>query len=170
MNKYTSVKYIILLSFVILLHSCGITARRKAALDEAVSLRFEFVDLGLPSGTLWASRNTDEMMSYRDAISNYGAHVPTAAMAKELWMECSWSWDSKRGGAVVRGKNGNSIFLPAEGFFHNGVSHKEGVQGLYWVNGGLFASDGASMTFTRDSFTHAGEGGKKILQSVRLVR
>ena len=76
----------------------------------------EFVDLGLPSGTLWAKENIKEdgrtfFKEYKPAV---GA-VPTYANWRELSEMCNWEWNEANHEYIVRGKNGNSIRLPAVG-------------------------------------------------------
>lgn len=128
----------------------------------AQELNVNAVDLGLPSGTLWADRNigadypeqygyylswgeTEEKTSYTqntylyyttaDGYKDLGidiagtdkdaAHMlwgdkwvtPDSIQAKELVDNCTWTWTTLYGktGYEVKGKNGNSIFLPAAG-------------------------------------------------------
>ncbi len=119
----------------------------------------EYVDLGLPSGTKWATSNVGASSPYSEGYyvacgatissdedemfingfdsnpakttdkemtlepKNDIAHIkwggswrmPTKDEVKELIDECYWSWDSKKRGYWVRGRNGNAIFLYAAG-------------------------------------------------------
>ena len=148
------------------------------------------VDLGLPSGTLWASHNvggitelpeengwyfawaarearnngfvwnatpycedtqqglifskyvTDNKttldLSDDAAAFNWGNNwcMPTRQQFQELIDNCTWTWTTRNGknGYEVKGKNGNSIFLPAAGsrndYFPN--TNKAGNSGVYW--------------------------------------
>ena len=110
------------------------------------------IDLGLPSGTLWADRNigasspedsgyyfawgeiepkngkyTWDIYKYKDnpetlpsshdaATQNWDSdwRMPTKEQFDELIENCKWTW-KKGKGYEVKGKNGNSIFLPAAG-------------------------------------------------------
>ncbi|MCQ2143236.1 MAG: hypothetical protein MJY56_04110 [Bacteroidales bacterium] len=53
------------------------------------------------------------------ATANWGTkwRTPTRTEIKELLdeMKCEWIWDDDRKGYIVRGKTGNSIFLPLSG-------------------------------------------------------
>lgn len=61
-------------------------------------------------------------------------HIPT----QEEWQElgkCEWTWTTQNGvnGVRVKGKNGNSIFLPASGFRKDSSSPQYvGTVGYYW--------------------------------------
>ena len=103
----------------------------------------DYVDLGLPSGLLWATCNVGAESS--GDLGNYytydvgkraayswggGWRMPTKKQLAELVSECEWVWVS--GGYKVTGPNGNSIFLPAAG-----GREKEEVEGIdsngnYW--------------------------------------
>ena len=75
----------------------------------------EYVDLGLPSGTLWKSKNEKgTYYTYEEAISQFGDKLPTRDQFAELQAFCTWTWTGK--GYVIKGDNGNSIVLQAVGF------------------------------------------------------
>ena len=102
---------------------------------------FKWIDLGLPSGTLWADvniPNPDDKNGfwtwYDIMTSPYKNYVPTQEQMEELRDSCEWGWSSADKGMVVKGENGNRIFLPAEGWFrkkHQKIG--EGQQGEYWT-------------------------------------
>lgn len=72
-----------------------------------------YVDLGLPSGTLWKAENEDcGLIEYDQAINFYGSSLPTKEQFEELINNCLWTWTSK--GYKVISKNGESIILPIE--------------------------------------------------------
>ncbi|MBQ7062215.1 MAG: hypothetical protein IJM88_02865 [Bacteroidales bacterium] len=72
-----------------------------------------FVDLGLPSGTLWKSSNEKGYFTYDQAMSRFGNKVPTKWQWQELISNCEWTWIG--GCYKVVGKNGKSILLQACG-------------------------------------------------------
>lgn len=109
---------------------------RKAAAKEAARLKaLGFVDLGLPSGTLWKDKNEtggyNNYFTYEQAVNQFGDKLPTREQLEELKDKCSWTWIGS--GYKVTGPNGNSIVLPAAGFrdCNGGV---DGVRsfGHYW--------------------------------------
>ena len=154
-----------------------------------------YVDLGLPSGTLWATCNvganspTDygdyfawgettpqadnayswtsykyangnwdkltkycNYSSYGDngftdtltvllpeddaATANWGTgwRMPTKAELQELIDNCTVTWTTQNGvnGCLFTASNGNSLFLPAAGYRHDGELISAGSDGGYW--------------------------------------
>ncbi|MBO7481665.1 MAG: hypothetical protein J6T63_06115 [Bacteroidales bacterium] len=140
----------------------------------------EYVDLGLPSGTMWATCNigasrpedcgnyyawgetwpkdvyNDSTYTYyedaftlqpnRDAATvNWGPgwRMPTKNDLVELMSNCAWRWTTINGvnGYIVRGFNGNSIFLPACGYRFDGTffisksTDRDAYgSGFYWLS------------------------------------
>ena len=92
----------------------------------------DYVDLGLPSGTLWKSKNEKGMYyTYDEAVSQFGDKLPTREQFAELQACCTWTWNGK--GYVVEGENGNSIVLQAAGDRScDGDVYCVGKQGFYW--------------------------------------
>ena len=72
-----------------------------------------YTDLGLPSGTIWKNFNATGFYTYDEAVSQFGNRLPTKEQWEELKAECQWTWTGS--GYKVKGPNGNSIELPAEG-------------------------------------------------------
>lgn len=101
--------------------------------------RFTFVDLGLPSGRLWASENAEGYYTYDEAKEKFGELLPKPEAFEELWEKCQWLWDVKNKGMIVVGPNKNTIFLPASGYrnYASGGLYYVGSFGYYWS----FASD-----------------------------
>ena len=94
----------------------------------------QYVDLGLPSGTLWYSKNEGgdhTRYTYDEAIGNFGSKLPTKEQLQELRDKCTWTWTGS--GYKVVGPNGNSIYLPAAGSSNcNGDVGYVGSNGIYW--------------------------------------
>lgn len=101
----------------------------------------QFVDLGLPSGRLWATENVKDEnckeahFTFGAAVNTFGKNLPSKEDWKELFDNSTCSWNEGRKGYNVVGPNGNSIFLPAAGcrldIGVNKVS-KVGSDGYYW--------------------------------------
>ena len=83
----------------------------------------EWVDLGLPSGTLWAKYDVNGKTSFMGAKMSYGSHVPSRTNAYELSKCCTIKWDDSAHALVFTGPNGNSISFPCN------KSNKS-----YWLN------------------------------------
>lgn len=92
----------------------------------------DYVDLGLPSGTLWKSKNEKGgFKTYDEAIAQFGNKLPTLEQWEELKGMCEWQWTGK--GYKVIGDNGNFIILPAAGCRHcDGSVGFVGSTGYYW--------------------------------------
>lgn len=93
-----------------------------------------YIDLGLPSGTLW--KNTNEggdhvHYTYDEAISQFGNKLPTKQQLEELKDKCIWI--RKDNECIVTGPNGNSISLPAAGYsFCGGRGVADLGEAHYW--------------------------------------
>ena len=153
----------------------------------------EYVDLGLPSGTLWATCNVcasypeeywdyfawgetapKEEYTYENykwwyfdengyryiskyntrsefgpvdnqtelepeddaACVNWGTlwRMPSLDQVVELVNSCSWQWTQSNGviGHLVTGPNGNTMFLPAAGYYDGSSLEYVGTYGNYW--------------------------------------
>ena len=90
-----------------------------------------YVDLGLPSGTLWKATNESGFYDYDTAVGRYGDKLPTVEQWTELTEYCSWSREGTK--LKIVGANGNFIILSAMGTrFCNGSVDGVGSWGGYW--------------------------------------
>ena len=91
-----------------------------------------YVDLGLPSGTLWKDQNeAGGFYSYDQAAAKFGSSLPTKEQLEELKNSCRWTWNGN--GYKVEGPSGESIVLPAAGCrYCDGSVHDVGSDGNYW--------------------------------------
>ena len=90
-----------------------------------------YVDLGLPSGTLWKSSNESGFYGYNDAVKKFGSRLPTKDQWLELKIWCTWIWTGS--GYKISGDNGEVMYLPASGERDCGGSFiEEGDGGYYW--------------------------------------
>lgn len=117
----------------------------------------DYVDLGLPSGKLWSTKNygassttgygTHVSWSTIDVVkSSWGSYwaTPTRTELNELLNSCIWTWDSSKKGYTITGTNGNSMFLPAAGFQIMGYDQSVGSGIYYWSS---TASSESGFTF-----------------------
>ena len=106
-----------------------IQSQPKQELSEDAATN-EYIDLGLPSGTLWEPFNEEGYYTYDEAVEKFGHNLPTKEQWEELKNECNWKW--KGNGYDVTGPNGNMIFLPAAGYrYGTEVNYLDG-SGFYW--------------------------------------
>ncbi len=73
-----------------------------------------YVDMGLPSGTLWKESNEDGYYTYLSAKGKFGSSLPNTGQYEELMDNCTWQWTGK--GFKVTGPNGNSLYFPFDGY------------------------------------------------------
>lgn len=130
---------------------------------------FEYIDLGLPSGTLWATQNAEvdgkRFFSFQEAINIFGAdHLPSRNNFDELAYYCNWKWNKRKKGYLIKSKNGNSIFLPADG------PRLPGLCGYYWTSTPIFEDTAHHMHFRPGLINPDGERDKRITMSIRLVK
>ena len=92
-----------------------------------------FVDLGLPSGTLWKNQNEggdNARYTYDDAMDKFGNKLPTKQQLEELENKCTWTWMGN--GYRLTGPNGKSITLPAAGYRNYRGDVRYVGTGHYW--------------------------------------
>lgn len=97
----------------------------------------QFLDLGLPSGKLWATENASldgkTHFDFDEAVKTFGDMLPSKDAWKELFNQCSREWNKNRKGYILTGPNGNTLFLPADGykdFLRNKIGYIG--SGFYW--------------------------------------
>ena len=100
----------------------------------------EYIDLGLPSGTLWKSVNEEGYYTYNEAVEKFQSRLPQKYQCEELAEKCKWEW--KDNGYKVTGPNGKSIFFPAAGFCYGRAVLDIDKYGLYWTS--TYSSDASA--------------------------
>lgn len=68
----------------------------------------EWIDLGLPSGTLWAKEDYETGVDFETAFYGYRKHLPSTPDTEELLL-CKREWDDVMHTLRVTGPNGNHI-------------------------------------------------------------
>jgi chemotaxis protein histidine kinase CheA len=143
---------------------------RKAEERKAELKSQGWVDLGLPSGTLWKDKNElGGFYTYDEAFAKYGSSLPTKEQLEELKNKCKWTWVGN--GYRVNGPSGEYIFLPAAGYrsCSGGVSGV-GSYGYYWSSTPTGSEYAWRLDFFRSSGVHVYDGSRCSGRSVRLVR
>ena len=96
----------------------------------------KWVDLGLPSGTLWCDINEDGYYSWNEMMNKFDEeNLPKLTDFAELYDYCKWKWNDKKKGMSVTGPNGNKIFIPALGHSNYNNNNRPtfvNITGLYW--------------------------------------
>ena len=85
-----------------------------------------------------------------------GWRTPKNKEWKELKENCSWKWTTRNGvnGMQVTGPNGNSIFLPAAGYFRSSLTNK-GTYGSYWSSSYATADNALGWDFINSDVSSA---------------
>lgn len=137
-----------------------------------MSKKIEYVDLGLPSGRLWASDNAEGYYTYDEAKKEFGEMLPKPEAFKELWEECQWLWDIKNKGMIVVGPNKNTIFLPASGcrYYNSGELCLIGSCGYYWSCASFSQSHAHLLSFDSFSVYPLDKYNRAVCFSVRLCK
>lgn len=125
-----------------------------------------YVDLGLPSGTLWKDKNESGFYDYDAAVRSFGSKLPTKEQLKELKDSCQWTWTGS--GYKVTGPNGNSIVLPAAGLRRGSSVGAVGTYGGCWSSSPNGSDDAYGLGFD-GSDLGMGRCNRYLGLSVRLV-
>ena len=128
----------------------------------------EWVDLGLPSGTLWKNKNEKGFYDYDAAVHSFGSKLPTKEQLEELKNSCKWIWTGS--GFKVVGPNGVSIVLPADGYRGcGGRVGGVGSYGSYWSSTPYDSGIAWGLDFETGVVYSMDELSRCCGQSVRLV-
>ncbi len=170
------------------------------------------VDLGLPSGTLWADRNVgartpsdygdlyawgevsikrdysqgtyslqDKPMNKIATIQHDAATailgdewcMPSEEQMQELLEECEWKWTQSEGhkGYELKGKNGNTIFLPAAGWICSTQPDYQNMYGYYWTANRTISNSqfARSLQFPKNGKGIIGNGYLYYGRSIRAI-
>ena len=106
--------------------------------------KMDYVDLGLPSGTLWSTdyeKNNDGIiyLSYRE-VSRFSLIIPTIEQWTELQKTCKWEIETENGlksdktikKVFCVGPNGNKLKFDVTGMFEiRDILNKENV--YFWL-------------------------------------
>lgn len=145
--------------------------------DRVVYLNQGYVDLGLPSNTLWAESNEgydSKLYSWEDDISieDFFVDLPSVEQFEELIKLCTWEWTYEQGmsGYKVTGPNGSHIFLPAAGSRYSDGEKYDSGRGHYWSVGLYSVSSAYYLEFRRGYTPEISRDPTTQKKSVRLVK
>lgn len=129
-------------------YNAGYQDGYNKVVKDSVSEGSEFVDLGLPSGTLWSSdyvKDDNDKAIYVAQENSADYEIPTYEQFKELLDECKWKQMSEKnwteGGfyywhewAICLGPNGNKIIFEKTGLYEATDSLTRTSEIFFWLN------------------------------------
>ncbi len=129
----------------------------------------EFIDLGLPSGNLWAIENEVAengqplYATYDEAVKQFGENLPTRDDWQELLDNVPHLLDRERNGLLFVASNGKELFLSMQG-----------PLGCYWSATAYDLYDAYSLIFSSneaytDYFYRDYERAVRLVQERRHV-
>jgi len=143
----------------------------------------EYVDLGLPSGTLWKTTNEPnpndpgyDFYTFDEAVAAFGDKLPTKEQMQELINECEWTFNDPQKTVTLTGPNGNTIVLPRKGKRStNGVVYYDGTAGYaacacYWSRTALDATYAWRLDTGTNNNVYMYDGNRGAGASIRLVK
>lgn len=104
-----------------------------------------FIDLGLPTGTLWSDQTEDGLYTQDEAIRIYKNSLPTIKELSELKEKCTWTVVGNQ--YKVTGPNGRFILLSANGNGEAYDGYRAGEFGVYWSSTTLAQSNVSGLGF-----------------------
>ena len=138
-----------------------------------------WIDLGLPSGTLWADTNVTSLLdgspywNWDDIMSSaYKDFVPTKEQFIELFdMKNTDPYANENGYEIISKRNGNRLLLPAEGLRQMGVVKRAGdCFGYYQIAEPVDKNYARCWLFHRRYVNLDSVCGRNCGLSVRLVK
>ena len=99
----------------------------------AQKIEREWVDLALPSGTLWAAQPEEGYYTYDEARQTFGGQLPTEWQWNELIKSCDIHKDyGKKSYLKFTGKNGNTLTIPSMGLMDVGSKPHDLDKFSFW--------------------------------------
>lgn len=142
-----------------------VTDKQKGVVLPAVPMGY--VDLGLPSGTLWKDKNeSGAFYTYNEAMKAFGSELPTKEQFEEIESSCNWTWTGN--GYKIVGPSGASITLPAAGYRYGSDVIYFGSCGFYWSSTPDGSDNAYNLSFNSDGCS-VGYSYRNCGYSVRLV-
>lgn len=151
---------------------------------ETSSDDIEYVDLGLPSGTLWSSNYLEDENNetvYVLQEKSKAFDIPTVEQWHELVRECRWEQKSERiddsygfyhyhDWAICLGPNGNRIIFEKTGLYEIQTEKVRTNEVLFWLKKGKNSQcNSANITFCTIKITSKNEfSGYRL--PIRLVK
>lgn len=127
-NERKSKKW--LLWVVLVLVACGIATFIILYARGSSESTIDYVDLGLPSGTLWKSKMEPELYSWWEAKREFGEKLPKGVQMDELLTYCTQKEvvENNIRALKLTGPNGNHIVVFPMGYEAQSYINKNGTR------------------------------------------
>lgn len=116
----------------------GYTDREKEIPVDLRESKTTYVDLGLPSGTMWSTafEKEGETLLYLPYEKAVIYDIPSTAQWQELFDECKWDFVKDRNGTLYRadcaGPNGRVISFYVTGLI-NAIEKRNQNESFFWI-------------------------------------
>ena len=131
----------------------------------------KYVDLGLPSGTLWCETTENGLYTQNEAIKKFGNSMPIVSELRELYEKCEWTIVGNQ--YKVTGPNGNFILLSANGCGDSYSGYRVGEYGCYWsstITGQNYNNENGLGFYISEKYYFMWNYEPESTMSVRLVK
>ena len=136
-----------------------------------------WIDLGLPSGTLWACCNVganaiEEYGNYYDFDGAQSYNPPSTDQISEFLENTVFEWTTQNGVDGIRftGNNRRAVFLPASGAVFEGELVEAGRSGNYWSSVSYTYEYAYNLQLEMTRGAYWGSCSRSLKQPVRPVR
>lgn len=130
-----------------------------------------FIDLGLPSGTLWSAQYEPCKYSFNMAMMLYGDAIPSKKQCKELINSCTWTAvknkEGRTEGYIVTGKNGNSIYIDRS--FWSSTTDERKIEYAWAFSLARIYYPKRKVYYTTDPFYKSGHHAVKVINYIKNV-
>ena len=129
------------------------------------TLPYGFVDLGLPSGTLWQVFNINNsdhpgyLWTWDEAMAKYPFSIPTKEQWQELLNNCDWEWfDYYKHFYVSSRQEGNSNYIWVEAYGNGSCGttnvYNKDKYAFYWSSTEAGTDDATAYIGSKDEYNN----------------
>lgn len=154
--------------------------QKRVEIEKGWETTIKYVDLGLPSGTLWGNIDMIGHYDYDNAIRKFGSKLPTKEQMEELLRCCTISYktefvttDIQYTAFDIIGPNGQMIFTIPQGYWKgeewSGEFQKEDWVARWWSSTPLTSEQAYHLSFAPNQ-TNIVEFPRNYCLSIRFVQ
>lgn len=154
--------------------------QKRVEIEKGWETTIKYVDLGLPSGTLWGNIDMIGHYDYDNAIRKFGSKLPTKEQMEELLRYCTISYrtefvttDIQYTAFDIIGPNGQMIFTIPQGYWKgeewSGEFQEEDWVARWWSSTPLTSEQAYHLSFAPNQ-TNIVEFPRNYCLSIRFVQ